>query len=126
MVALLNQVGEVVNAARKAVPVQVLCGMMVVVVVMEMMGAGGVMAQARAGARARGKAHKQANGLALARAGVLTLSVVTCTLEIERGVHDFGSRCIPGELGRREGVSYSQGQATVATLQAGKQSLVSQ
>lgn len=107
MVALLDQVREVVNAAGKAVPVRVLCGMMMVVVevVMVMMGAGGVMAQARAGARAWGKARQQANCLALARAGVLTLSVVTCTLEVERGVHNFGSRCAPDELRRREGVS---------------------
>lgn len=106
MVALLDQVREVVNAAGKAVPVRVLCGMMVVVEVeMVMMGAGCVMAQARAGARAWGKARQQANCLALARAGVLTLSVVTCTLEIERGVHNFGSRCVPDELRRREGVS---------------------
>lgn len=106
MVALLDQVREVVNAACKAVPVRVLCGMMVVVeVVMVMMGAGCVMAQARAGARARAKARQQAKCLALARAGVLALSVVTCTLEIERGVHNFGSRCVPEELRRREGVS---------------------
>lgn len=103
MVALLDQVREVVNAAGKAVPVRVLCGM--VVVMMVMMGAGRVMAQARAGARAWGKARQQGYCLALARAGVLTLSVVTCTLEIERGVHNFGSRCVPDELRRREGVS---------------------
>lgn len=47
MVALLDQVREVVNAAGKAISVQVLCGMMVVVMVV-MMGAGCVMAQARA------------------------------------------------------------------------------
>lgn len=48
MVALLDQVWEVMDAASKAVPVQVLCGVMMVVVVMMMVGAGGVMAQARA------------------------------------------------------------------------------
>ncbi len=48
MVALLDQVGEVVDAASKAIPVRVLCGVMVMVVVMMMVGAGGVVAQARA------------------------------------------------------------------------------
>lgn len=76
MVALLDQVREVVNAAGKAVPVRVLCGMIVVVVVV-VMGAGCVMALAQAGARAWGKARQQDNTLALARAGVLTLSAVT-------------------------------------------------
>ena len=47
MVALLDQVWEVVDAAGKAVPVRVLCGVMVVVVMM-MVGAGGVVAEARA------------------------------------------------------------------------------
>lgn len=81
MVALLDQVWEVVDAAGKAVPVRVLCGVMVVVVMM-MMGAGGVVAEARARHRAgtRGKACKQTGGLSLARAGARTLSVVTCTL----------------------------------------------
>lgn len=47
MVALLYQVREVVDAAGKAVPVRVLCGVMVVVVVM-MVGAGGEVDEARA------------------------------------------------------------------------------
>lgn len=106
MVALLDQVWEVVDAARKAVPVRVLCGVMVVVVMM-MVGAGGVVAEARARHRAGtwDEACKQAGGLGLARAGARTLSVVTCTLEVERGVDDFGSRCVPDEFGGREGVS---------------------
>lgn len=102
MVALLDQVWEVVDAASKAVPVRVLCGVMVVVMMM-MVGAGGVLDEARARARTWGKACKQARGLT--RAGVLTLSAVTCTLEVERGVHDFGSRCVPDEFRGREGIS---------------------
>lgn len=47
MVALLDQVGEVVDATSKAIPVRVLCGVMVVVMMM-MVGAGGEMAEARA------------------------------------------------------------------------------
>lgn len=104
MVALLDQVWEVVDAASKAVPVRVLCGVMVVVVMM-VVGAGGVVAEARARAGTWGEACKQARGLALARARVQTLSVVTCTLEVERGVDDFGSRCVPDEFRGREGVS---------------------
>lgn len=112
--ALLDQVREVVDAAGKAVPVRVLCGrMMVAVVVVEVMvvmvGAGRVKARARAGAGAGGKARQQADrlawALARARAGVLTLSAVTCALEVERGVHNCGSRRAPDELRRREGVS---------------------
>ena len=104
MVALLDQVWEVVDAASKAVPVRVLCGVMVVVVMM-MVGAGGVVAEARARARTWGEACEQTGGLDLARAGARTLSVVTCTLEVERGVDDFGSRCVPDQLRGREGVS---------------------
>lgn len=48
MVALLDQVWEVVDAARKAVPVRVLWGVVVVVVVMVMVGAGGVVTESRA------------------------------------------------------------------------------
>lgn len=116
MVALLDQVWEVVDAARKAVSVRVLCGVMVVVMVMMVVvrGAGGVVDEARARAGTWGEAGEQA----LARAGVYTLSVVTCTLEIERGVDDFGSRRVPDEFRGGEGVSYSKGYATVATLQA--------
>lgn len=105
MVALLDQVGEVVDAASKAIPVHVLCGVMVMVVVVMMVGAGGVLAVARARAGTRCEACEQARGLALARARVQTLSVVTCALEVERGVDDFGSRCVPDEFGGREGVS---------------------
>lgn len=76
MVALLDQVWEVVDAAGEAVPVRVLCGVMVVVVVV--VGARGVVAEARAGGWWGG-------GLSLARAGARTLSAVTCTLEVERG-----------------------------------------
>lgn len=99
MVALLDQVWEVVDAASKAVPIHVLCEVMVVMVMM--VGAGGVLAEARAWCRARawGKACKQAGGLGLARARAWTLSVVTCTLEVERGVDDFGSRCVPDKFG---------------------------
>lgn len=106
MVALLDQIWEVVDAASKAIPVRVLCGVMVVVVMM-MVGAGGVVAEARARHRAGtwGEACKQAGGLGLARAGARTLSVVTCTLEVERGVDDFGSRCVPDEFRGRERVS---------------------
>lgn len=102
MVTLLDQIWKVVNAAGKAVPVGVLCGVMVVM--MMMVGAGCVMAEARAGG-AWGKACKRASGLTLARARVLTLSDVTCTLEVERGVDDFGSRCVPDEFRGWEGVS---------------------
>ena len=106
MVALLDQVWEVVDAAGKAVPVRVLCGVMMVVVVM-MVGTGCVVAKTRAWPRARawGKACKQASGLCLARARGLTLSVITCTLEVERGVDDFGSRCVPDEFRGKEAVS---------------------
>lgn len=104
MVALLDQVWEVVNTASKAVPVRVLCGVMVVVVMM-MVGTGGVVGEDRARARTWGKACKQAWGRGLARAGARTLSVVTCTLEVERGVDNFGSRRVPDELRGREGVS---------------------
>lgn len=124
MVALLDQVWEVVDAASKAIPVQVLCGVMVVVVMMMMVGAGGVVAEARARAGTWGEACKQDRGLALARARVQTLSVVTCTLEVERGVDDFGSRCVPDEFRGREGVSYSKGQTRVAILQAGRKLLL--
>lgn len=52
MVALLNQVGEVVDATCKAVFVWVLCGVMlvmvVVVVMMKVVGAWGVVAETRA------------------------------------------------------------------------------
>lgn len=103
MVALLDQIWEVVDAAGKAVPVRVLCGVMVVVMMM-MVGAGGVVAEARARCRAGtwGEACKQARALGLARAGAgagaRTFFVVTCTLEVERGVDDFGSRCVPDEF----------------------------
>lgn len=46
MMALLDQVWEVVDAASKAIPIQVLCEVMVVMVMM--VGAGGVLAEARA------------------------------------------------------------------------------
>lgn len=121
MVALLDQVWEVVDAARKAVSVRVLCGVMVVVVVMmEVRGAGGVVDEARARAGTWGKSGKQAGALA----GVCTLSVVTCTLEVERGVDDFGSRRVPDEFRGGKGVSYSKGHATVATLQAERKLLL--
>lgn len=55
--------------------------------------------------------------MALAWARTRALFVVTCTLEVERGVDDFGSRCVSDQLGGREGVSYSEGYATVDTLQ---------
>lgn len=79
MVALLDQVWEVVDAACKAVPVRVLCGVMVVVVMM-MVGAGGVMDEARQRAGTRGEAREWAGRLSLGRARALTLSVVTCAL----------------------------------------------
>lgn len=106
MMALLDQIWEVVDATGKAVPVRVLCGVMVVVVMM-VVGTGGVLAKGRARARARtwGEARKPDGGLGLARAGARTLSVVTCTLEVERGVDDFGSRCVPDEFRGGEGVS---------------------
>lgn len=98
MVALLDQVWEEVDAASKAVPIHVLCE--VVVVMVMMVGAGGVLAEARARCRAwaRGKARGQAGGLGLARAQARTLSVVTCALEAERGVDGCGSGCAPDKL----------------------------
>lgn len=44
MVALLDEVWEVVDAASKAVPIRMLCGVMVV---MMMMGAGSMVAKTR-------------------------------------------------------------------------------
>lgn len=44
----------------------------------------------------------EARDLGLARARVRMLSVVTYTLEVERGVDDFGSRCVPDYLRGRE------------------------
>lgn len=126
MVALLDQVWEVMDAAGKAVPVRVLRGVMVVVMVV-VWGAGGVedesLRRRRAGARR--EAREQAKGLRLARRGGRALSVVTCALEVERGVDNCGSMCVPDELRGRERVSWSEGQATVANLQVKRKTLVS-
>lgn len=118
MVALLDQVWEVMDAARKAVSVTVLRGVMVVVV-MVVWGTGGVedesLPRRRAGARR--EACEQAKGLRLARHGGYTLSVVTCTLEVERGVDNCGSRSVPGELRGGVRISWSKGRTTDTTLQ---------
>lgn len=83
MVALLDQVREVVDAASKAVSVHRLCCGVVMVKVVGMMmvvvGAGCVVDKtgdwSRAGARK--KVCEQAGDLCLAQAGARTLSVVT-------------------------------------------------
>lgn len=117
-VALLDQVWEVMDAASKAVPVRVLRGgVMVGVVVVR--GAGGVedesMRRRRAGARR--EACEQAKVLRLARRRGRALSVVTCTLEVERGVDNCGSMRVPDQLRGRERVRWSKGRATAAILQ---------
>lgn len=105
MVALLDQVWEMVDATSKTIPVRMLYGVMMVM--MMVVGAGGVVSEAleRHRAGARGKACMHARCLRLAWARARTLSVVTCTLEVERGVHSFGSRCVPDEFRGREGIS---------------------
>lgn len=57
MVALLDQVWEVVDAASKAIPVRLLCGVMVVVMsmVVVVVGAGGVKTKALPWHRARAR-----------------------------------------------------------------------
>lgn len=106
MVALLDQVWEMVDATSKAIPVRMLYGVVMVMMVV-VVGAGGVVSEAleRHRAGARGKACMHARCLRLAWARARTLSVVTCTLEVERGVHSFGSRCVPDEFRGREGIS---------------------
>lgn len=100
VVALLDQVWEEVDAARKAIPVLVLTTTTRVLGVVVMV-AGGVVAQHGAGAG--GKACEQAGALGLSWAGDRVLFVVTCTLEVKRGV-DFGSRCVLHEFRGGEGI----------------------
>lgn len=137
--ALLDQVGEVVDAAREAVPLRaVLPGgalMLLVEVVLMVVGGGGrgggwaggvVMVvvlvvllvvvvvnqtRARAGARAGTRAEARQQSVDWARVGTGSgpLSAVACALEVERGVDGGGSGRVPEQLRGGEGVSYGKG-----------------
>lgn len=150
MVALLDQVGEVVDAAREAVPVRAVLpggGLMLlllvvlVVVVVEvvlMVGGGGtggveevvvlllLVLVVVPGTRAEAceQALARVGTRVGARVGAGALSAVACTLEVERGVDGCGSGRVPDQLGGREGVSYGKGQATAANLQAEREVLL--
>lgn len=96
MVALLDQVWEMVDATSKAIPVRMLYGVMMVMM-MVVVGAGGVVSEAleRHRAGARGKACMHARCLRLAWARARTLSVVTCTLsDNQRAVFAWRCACI--------------------------------
>lgn len=150
MVALLDQVGEVVDAAREAVPVRAVLpggGLMLlllllvvlVVVVVEvvlMMGGGGtggvkevvvllvLVVVPGTRAEAREQALARVGTRVGTRVGAWALSAVACTLEVERGVDGCGSGRVPDQLGGREGVSYGKGQATAAILRAEREVLL--
>lgn len=150
MVALLDQVGEVVDAAREAVPVRAVLpggGLMLlllvvlVVVVVEvvlMVGGGGtggveevvvlllLVLVVVPGTRAEAceQALARVGARVGTRVGAGALSAVACTLEVERGVDGCGSGRVPDQLGGREGVSYGKGQAIAANLQAEREVLL--
>lgn len=86
---------------------------MEVMVMMVVLGAGGDIVEAREKARVLG----------LSRANGGWMLTLPCALEVERRVHDFGSRCAPEQLWGREGVSYCQGTTTVTTLEAQRESV---